>query len=180
MNKFRKGISPCRSFRELLLGVLFCFAPFSAKLKPAPGRSPFPRFCCCPLFLLFVNLGYLQHPPLRPYVCVTHYLFLLPKQKRLATGNTSNYLLSGNVHGLPALFRQQSTLEYKNKNRVSVFVTSHKVNFIVRQCFWGRLWKGEKRKIDREWLIASFYQAGPVVKELRGNVEIKYISRVVQ
>lgn len=46
----------------------------------------------------------------------------------------------------PLYPRQEFCLEYKNESEALVFVTSHKVNFIFRQCFGGRLRREEKEK----------------------------------
>lgn len=64
----------------------------------------------------------------------------------------------------PLYPRQESCLEYKNESEALVSVTSHKVNFIFRQCFWGRLWRGEKAKsIVSDWLL-HFIRRGPLWK----------------
>lgn len=147
--------------------VLFCFIQ-QRELQPALGYSPFLTLSRCPLVLTVCELWLLSVPPPHPNIGVTSICFFYQskKKKKKKIGFVQNKSFSA--------FRKRawSTRFIQGKNPVwntkmsqaLVFVTSHKVNFIFRQCFWGRLQEGRKRKIDSEWLIASFYQAGPLWK----------------
>lgn len=87
--------------------VLFCFIQ-QRELQPALGYSPFLTLSRCPLVLTVCELWLLSVPPPHPNIGVTSICFFYQskkkkKKKRLASYKINPSLLSGNVHGLPAL-----------------------------------------------------------------------------
>lgn len=144
-----------------LLGFVFCFIQ-RREWKPALGHSPFRTFLCSHLFLLFVNFGYLQIPS--PLHWCNFYLLFFTKAKRLASYKINNYLLSGNVHGLPALSKVRIRFGIQKLESSIGFCYRPQSKLHFHAVFLGVAAEERKRKIDSEWLIASFYQAGPLWK----------------
>lgn len=136
-----------------LLGFVFCFVLFSGESwSQLLAILHFEHSCVATCSYCLWTL--VTFKSLLPYIGVTFICSLLPKQKLLASYKINNYLLSGNVHSLPFYPRWESGWESKNESRALAFVTSRKVNFIFRQCFWGWLQRREKEKsIVSDWLL---------------------------